>query len=92
MKGEPSIKEIYNSAYETAETLLRKKVDSIVCINKEGDLWIVETEVLERKSVPDTQDILGRYQMEFGSDGELHGYSRVLLRRRSEKEAQREEV
>ncbi len=92
MKDAPGIKEIYDSAYEMAEMLLKKKVDSIVCINKEGDLWIVETEVLERKSVPDTQDILGRYQMEFGDDGELHGFSRLLLRRRSEKEAAREEV
>lgn len=92
MKNEPGIKKIYDSAFQMAETLLRKKVDSIVSINREGDVWMVETEVLERRSVPDTQDILGRYQMEFGDDGELRGYSRVLLRRRSEMEATLEEV
>jgi hypothetical protein len=53
---------------------------------------VAEVEVLERKSVPDTQDILGRYEMKFDPDGELLGYKRIMLRRRADMEMVEEEV
>ena len=53
---------------------------------------MAEVEVLERKSVPDTQDILGRYEMKFDPDGDLLGYKRIMLRRRSDMEMVEEEV
>ena len=49
-------------------------------LNKDSEGWLAEVEVLERKSVPDTQDILGRYEMKFDEDGELLGYKRIMLR------------
>ncbi len=48
--------------------------------------------MLERKSIPDTQDILGRYEMKFDEEGELLGYKRIMLRRRSDMEMIEEEV
>ncbi len=53
---------------------------------------MAEVEVVERKSVPDTQDILGRYEMKFDLEGELLGYKRIMLRRRSDMEMVEEEV
>jgi Gas vesicle synthesis protein GvpO. len=66
--------------------LLKKDLDSVVSLNKDSDGWLAEVEVLERKSVPDTQDILGRYEMKFDEEGELLGYKRIMLRRRSDME------
>lgn len=65
---------------------MNKELDSIISMNVCQDGWLTEVEVLERKSVPDTQDILGRYEMKFDDEGELQGYKRIMLRRRSDME------
>lgn len=92
MTDKPKIREICETASMTAETLLRKNVDNISSLTRDDDGWVAEVEVLERKSVPDTQDLLGRYEMKFDADGELLGYRRILIRRRSDLEAVEEEV
>jgi Gas vesicle synthesis protein GvpO. len=86
MTGKPKIQAISEKAGQTAEMLLKKDLDSVVSLNKDSDGWLAEVEVLERKSVPDTQDILGRYEMKFDEEGELLGYKRIMLRRRSDME------
>ncbi|MDD5734078.1 MULTISPECIES: gas vesicle protein GvpO [Methanothrix] len=92
MTGKPNIQEILGIANQAAETMLKKKIDSIISLNKDVEGWVAEVEVLERKSVPDTQDILGRYEMKFDPDGELLGYKRIMLRRRADMEMVEEEV
>lgn len=92
MTGKPKIGEILGRVNQAAQTMLMKDVDSVVSLNQDDESWLAEIEVLERKSVPDTQDILGRYEMKFDSDGELLGYKRIMLRRRSDMETVEEEV
>ena len=92
MTCKPKIQIISEKAGETAEMLLKKDLDSVVSLNKESEGWLAEVEVLERKSVPDTQDILGRYELKFDEEGELLGYRRIMLRRRSDMEMVEEEV
>jgi hypothetical protein len=92
MTGKPKIQEILGRANQTAEAMLNKRLDSIISLNKDPEGWMAEVEVLERKSVPDTQDILGRYEMKFDPDGDLLGYKRIMLRRRSDMEMVEEEV
>jgi len=81
-----NIQEIGEKASQAAVVLLKKPMDSIISLNKEQDGWLAEVEVVERKSVPDTQDILGRYEMKFNEVGELQGYRRIKLRRRLDRE------
>ncbi len=83
---------INEKAGEIAESLLKKNLDSVISLNQKEGGWLAEVEVLERKSVPDTQDILGRYEMKFDEGGELLGYRRIMLRRRSDMEMVQEEV
>jgi len=92
MSGKPKIQEILEKASLAAGFLLNKEIDCIVCMNKTEEGWLAEVEVLERKSVPDTQDILGRYEMKFDDIGELLGYKRIMIRRRSDMEMVQEEV
>ncbi|MCX6680838.1 MAG: gas vesicle protein [Methanothrix sp.] len=86
MTDKLSIQEIGEKAGQAAEVLLKKPMDSIISLNKEQEGWLAEVEVVERKSVPDTQDILGRYEMKFDEMGELQGYRRIKLRRRLDRE------
>ena len=92
MTGKPKIQEILGRANQAAEAMLKKELDSIISLKKDPEGWMAEVEVLERKSVPDTQDILGRYEMKFDLEGELLGYKRIMLRRRSDMEMVEEEV
>ena len=92
MTSMPKIQQICEKASAIAETLFNKKVDSIVSVSKDGEGWMAEAEILERKAVPDTQDILGRYEMKFDDGGELQGYRRIGLRHRFDMEEVEEEV
>jgi hypothetical protein len=92
MTGKPKVQEIVEKASSLAGFMLNKEFDSVISMNKYEEGWLAEVEVLERKSVPDTQDILGRYEMKFDDGGELLGYKRIMLRRRSDMEMVQEEV
>ncbi|MHB8119113.1 MAG: gas vesicle protein GvpO [Methanothrix sp.] len=92
MSSQPKIQEILERASLMAEVVLKKSLDGVNSLNKIPEGWLAEVEVVERKSVPDTQDILGRYEMKFDLEGELVGYKRIMLRRRSDMEMVEEEV
>ena len=92
MSSQPKIQEILERASLMAEIVLKKTLDGVNSLNKISEGWLAEVEVVERKSVPDTQDILGRYEMKFDLEGELVGYKRIMLRRRSDMEMLEEEV
>ncbi len=81
------IKGVGEKALDLTENLLKKKAEGIVSIARTGENggeWKVLAEVLERKAVPDTQDILGTYELKLTGDLELTGYRRIGMRRRSE--------
>jgi len=46
--------------------------------------WIVTIEIVEKKSIPDGMDILGRYEVHLDSKGNLDRYERVQLRKRTD--------
>jgi hypothetical protein len=80
------IKEIGKNAFSLVESLLNKKPESVIGVTKEGKEWKVAVEVLERKAVPDTQDILGKYELRLDENEDLLGYKRTALRRRADME------
>ena len=79
-----NIKELGQKSLSIAESLLNKKAESVKSINKEDKDWRAVVEVLERVSVPDTQDILGRYEFMFDNKGEVLDYKQIMLRRRAD--------
>ncbi len=76
------IKKISKKSLDIMKELLNKKPESTISVAKEEKGWKVVVEVLERKSVPDTQDILGRYELKLDNDHEILDYRQILLRRR----------
>jgi hypothetical protein len=79
------IVEIKKMAVEAIESVLNRKAETVVSMSKEAEGWKVTVEVLERRAVPDTQDILGRYELMLNEEGDLLGYRQVLIRRRQDK-------
>lgn len=79
------IEELSKKALSTLPSLIKKPVEGVLAVNNEGKEWKVLVEALERKVVPDTQDIMGRYELRFSETGKLLGYKQVMLRRRSDR-------
>lgn len=78
---------------EVAEDLIGRPLVSVVSVDrdrKKGDDedeepgWVAAVEILERKSIPDTQDILGRYEISLDADREITGYRRTHRYRRDD--------
>ncbi|SEO36313.1 Helix-hairpin-helix domain-containing protein [Halogranum amylolyticum] len=82
--GSVGLLDIRNQTVELAPDLINRDLDGIIEVTQRGDQWVSVVEMIERKSVPDTQDILGRYELEFDEAGTLTGYRRVNRYRRNE--------
>lgn len=61
----------------TAGELIGREFDAVSEIAPTDDGWRAVVEVVERRSVPDTQDILGRYEIELDENATVHGYRRL---------------
>lgn len=68
----------------TATGLIGQPLDSITEVTATEDGWRAIVEVVERSSVPDTQDILGQYEIDLSDDIEVQGYRRIDRYRRSD--------
>lgn len=80
---EADLIEIRNRVREVAADLIGRDLDGISAIRREEDNWIVVVNLVERHSVPDTQDIIGRYEVHLDADGEITGYHQLSRYRRS---------
>jgi hypothetical protein len=70
---------------EVAETLLDHPFDGITSVERADDGgWRAVFEVVERSAVPDTQDIIGRYELLLSPSGEIQEYSLQQRFKRSE--------
>ncbi len=92
MTEKPKLRDMLRIARTVAEEILGKRFESISSISKTDSGWTVNVEVLERRAIPDTQDIIGRYEMSFDDSGDITGYRRVELRHRGGLERIEEEV
>lgn len=82
--AETEIGEVRQTVQETAEGVVGHPLDGITSIDSTDSGWRVAVEVVERKSVPDTQDILGRYEIELDDDLSVTGYQRTHRYRRDD--------
>lgn len=64
--------------------LVGHQLDGIVEIRQQEDGWLAVVEVIERPAVPDTQDILGQYEIELDGSDNVSGYHRVDRFRRGD--------
>jgi hypothetical protein len=71
-----------HGAIEQLQSLLGLEVSSVTGAARTEDGWRMTIELIERKAVPDTQDLLGVYEVHLDEEGELTSYERREIRRR----------
>ncbi|WP_226007127.1 gas vesicle protein GvpO, halophile-type [Natrinema salinisoli] len=75
---------VRQTVQSTASQLIGHEFDGVSEISPTDDGWRSVVEVVERRAVPDTQDIIGRYEIELDTDATVHGYRRVDRYRRGD--------
>ncbi|MFA9417537.1 gas vesicle protein GvpO, halophile-type [Natrinema sp. HArc-T2] len=68
----------------TASQLIGHEFDGVSEVSPTDEGWRAIVEVVERRAVPDTQDIIGRYEIELDTDATVHGYHRLDRYRRGD--------
>lgn len=70
------VMDVRTHAESVTSDVVGAPLDRIIEIERreEEDGWLVVVEALERKAIPDTEDLLGRYAIQFGGDGTVVGY------------------
>lgn len=78
MNAEEAIKK----GIENISVLAKLSVERVVGVSRMDSQWVVSVEGLERKSIPETMDVLGRYDVLLDEDGALVSFERKSLRYR----------
>jgi hypothetical protein len=82
VKTSTSIEEATDLAFAIAKKYLRKQPEAISSVEEAQGEWRITVEVLERKSIPDSLDLLGRYEIRLNKNGTLVGWTQKTIRRR----------
>jgi hypothetical protein len=64
--------------------------ESVISLQRNDDGWTVTVEMLELSRIPETDDVLGSYQVDTDAEGELEGYRRLSRYTRSHQFEQRD--
>ncbi len=78
------VTELVNKMVMEFPSLINLKPSSVVGISRSEDGWIVSIEMIEKKSIPDSMDLLGRYEVSVDGSGNIRDFSRVRLRKRGD--------
>ena len=84
-KPRASVEKITDLALAIAKKYISKEPETVMGVEEEEGEWKVTVEALERKAVPDTQDLLGRYEIRLSKNGELIGWKQKMIRKRSDR-------
>jgi len=76
------ILDVVQKARKRLGTLTGLELGSTVSAHKGKSGWSVEVEVVEKKSIPDSQDILATYELTLDEDATVLDLARVGMRKR----------
>ena len=71
-------------AVRQLQELVGRPIEAVTGIEKNGKEWKLSVEVLELERVPNTTDVLGRYEVTVDQDGDLTAARRTRRYARAE--------
>lgn len=63
-------------------TIIGLELGSTISAHPDGDGWRVTLEAVEKKSIPDSMDILGIFEVNLDGNGDISEFNRVRMRKR----------
>jgi hypothetical protein len=70
-------KDIISAAREQIATLTSLPVDTVSRFKRDGEVWLVEIELVEMRRIPNSSDVLATYQVHLDDEGSLLSYQRT---------------
>jgi len=86
-----TVKDIIEKAKKELVGLTGFSSPSGIGAKKKNGGWAITIQIMEKKSIPDGMDILGIYEVETNSEGDILGYERKEIRRRADVAGKEEE-
>jgi len=77
-----SLPDLIRKAREQLGQLTGLDVGSTVSVRKDDAGWCVQVEVVEKKSLPNSLDILATYEAALDESGDIMNFARLGMRRR----------
>ena len=77
-----ALAELIEQARRQLGRLTGLALGSTVSVRKQDRRWRLRVEVVEKKSVPDSQDLLATYDLAVDEEGRVMDFSRIGMRRR----------
>ena len=74
--------EVIQLAKRVLHELTGLEISSVVRAEKEDDGWVVQLEVVEKHSIPDSMDILALYETRLDAEGNMREFKRISMRKR----------
>ena len=81
---ESTIVTVRDKVRDDVPQLIGRELDGVTSLMQTEDGWMATVELVERRSVPDTQDLIGQYEVSIGDDAVIDGYRRLETYRRAE--------
>jgi len=75
---------VVGEAIKQVQQLIGRPIESVTGMEKNGSDWTVTLEVLELERVPNTTDVLGKYEVTVDKNGDLTGVQRTRRYHRAE--------
>lgn len=79
-----NVLEIQKKALPEIKEALKKEPESISSVEKTKEGWIVQCEVLEKKSVPETFDLLKVFEFKLDNNAKITGFKQMHKIRRGD--------
>lgn len=75
---------ITRKAKEELAALTGLEPSTVLGAEKDGENWRVTVELIEKRSIPDSMDLLGHYEVHVDTDGQILNFTRLSLRKRGD--------
>lgn len=78
------INEITEKAKKELSCLTKLECSSVTGVTKDEKGWHVGVELIEKKSIPDSMDLLATYEITLSDEGEVIEFVRGKIRKRGD--------
>ena len=78
------VKEVSEKAKKELKEIIGKKTEGVPTIRKNEEGWNVQVEILEKEKIPDTESLIGIYELEMNQEGEIEEYKRISVKKKGE--------
>lgn len=76
--------EVTEKAEKELKEILGKKPEGVISIRRNEEGWNVQVEILEKERIPDTESLIGIYELEMNQEGEIEEYKRISKKKKGE--------